>query len=225
MTLAAAPQLIIFDCDGVVADSEALANRLLAESITKIGTPTTMDDSIRLFMGKRWEDCKQAIVDWIGAPLPPTFEAQHRALSRDCMRNEVRSVPGLKSFLKAHCRYAICMASSSGHDWLDHCVDKFGLRRYFGKNLFSATDVANGKPAPDVFLHAAGRMGFSPEACLVLEDSPSGITGALAAGMTTVGFLGGSHILDGHADRLRLAGAHHLACNFVEVAHLLTFAA
>lgn len=82
------------------------------------------------------------------------------------------------------------MASSSGHDWLDHCVDKFGLRRYFGKNLFSATDVANGKPAPDVFLHAAGRMGFSPEACLVLEDSPSGITGALAAGMTTVGFLG-----------------------------------
>lgn len=102
MTLAAAPQLIIFDCDGVVADSEALANRLLAESITKIGTPTTMDDSIRLFMGKRWEDCKEAIVDWIGAPLPPTFEAQHRALSRDHMRNEVRSVPGLISFLKAH---------------------------------------------------------------------------------------------------------------------------
>src|SRR5262249_905366 len=76
-------------------------------------------------------------------------------------------------------RYAICMASSSGHEWLDHCVDKFGLGQYFGKNLFSATDVPNGKPAPDIFLYAAGRMGFSPSACLVLEDSPSGIMGAL----------------------------------------------
>jgi len=223
MALTAVPQLIIFDCDGVVADSEALANRLLAESITKIGTPTTMDDSIRLFMGKRWQDCMQAITNWTGAPLPATFEADHRALSHARMRDEVLSVPGLEPFLKAHRGYAICMASSSGHEWLDHCVDKFGLRRYFGRNLFSAIDVPNGKPAPDIFLHAAGRMGFSPEACLVLEDSPSGISGALAAGMTVVGFLGGSHILDGHDERLRSAGAHHLANNFTEVAQLLTF--
>ena len=222
MALTGFPQLIIFDCDGVVADSEALANRLLAESITKIGTPTTMDDSIRLFMGKRWEDCMRAIVDWTGAPLPATFEAEHRALSRDRMREEVSSVPGLEPFLKAHRGYAICMASSSGHEWLDHCVDKFGLRQYFGRNLFSATDVPNGKPAPDIFLYAAGRMGFSPSACLVLEDSPSGIMGALAAGMTAVGFLGGSHILNGHAEQLRSAGASHLANNFPEVAQLLT---
>jgi len=108
MALTPFPQLIIFDCDGVVADSEALANRLLAESITKIGTPTTMDDSIRLFMGKRWEDCMRAIVDWTGAPLPATFEAGHRALSRDRMRDQVSSVPGLEPFLKAYRGYAIC---------------------------------------------------------------------------------------------------------------------
>ena len=221
MALTTAPQLIIFDCDGVVADSEALANRLLAESITKIGTPTTMDDSIRLFMGKRWEDCKRAIVDWTGAPLPPNFEADHTSLSRDRMRDEVGPLPGLELFLKAHRGYAVCIASSSGHEWLDHCVDKFGLREYFGKNLYSAADVTHGKPAPDIFLYAADRMGIAPDDCLVLEDSTSGIMGALSAGMTAVGFLGGSHILDGHAERLLSAGAHHLARNFADVAKLL----
>jgi HAD superfamily hydrolase (TIGR01509 family) len=225
MALTVVPQLIIFDCDGVVADSEGLANRLLAESITRIGTPTTMEDAIRLFMGKRWEDCKRAIGEWTGAALPPAFEAEHRALTRDRMRNEVSPVPGLEAFLDTHRDYAKCMASSSELGWLDHCVDKFGLRPHFGRNLFSATEVAHGKPAPDVFLYAAGRMGVAPEACLVLEDSPSGITGAVAAGMTVVGFLGGSHVRDGHAERLRLAGAHRLASNFAEVTRLLAFAA
>jgi HAD superfamily hydrolase (TIGR01509 family) len=221
MALRVVPELIIFDCDGVVADSETLANQLLAESISRIGRPTTMEDSIRLFMGKRWEDCKRAIIDWTGEPLPPSFEADHRALSRDRMRTEVCSVPGLETFLAAHRSYRKCVASSSEHAWLNHCVDKFGLRPHFGRNLFSAAEVANGKPAPDIFLFAARQMGVSPETCLVLEDSPTGITGALAAGMTTVGFLGASHVLDGHAERLCLAGAHHLAKNFTEVAHLL----
>jgi len=221
MALRVVPELIIFDCDGVVADSETLANQLLAESISRIGRPTTMEDSIRLFMGKRWEDCKRAIIDWTGEPLPASFEADHRALSRGRMRNEVSSVPGLEAFLTAHRSYRKCMASSSEHAWLNHCVDKFGLRPHFGLNLFSAAEVANGKPAPDIFLYAARRMGVLPEVCLVLEDSPAGITGALAAGMTAVGFLGGSHVFDGHAERLCLAGAHHLARNFAEVTHLL----
>jgi HAD superfamily hydrolase (TIGR01509 family) len=221
MALRVVPELIIFDCDGVVADSETLANQLLAESLSRIGRTTTMEDSIRLFMGKRWEDCKQAIIDWTGEPLPPNFETEHRALTRGRMRSEVSSVPGLEAFLTAHSGYRKCIASSSEHAWLNHCVDKFGLRAHLGLNLFSAAEVANGKPAPDIFLHAARRMGVSPEACLVLEDSPSGITGAVAAGMATVGFLGGSHVLDGHAERLRLAGAHHLAKSFGEVTQLL----
>jgi len=221
MALRIVPELIIFDCDGVVADSETLANQLLAESISRMGRPTTMEDSIRLFMGKRWEDCKRAIVDWTGEPLPPSFEADHRALSHGRMRSEVSSVPGLEAFLEAHRSYPKCIASSSEHAWLNHCVDKFGLRPHFGVNLFSAVEVANGKPAPDIFLYAARRMGFPPEACLVLEDSPSGVTGAVAAGMTAMGFLGGSHVLVGHAERLRSAGAHHLARNFAEVTQLL----
>src|SRR5215467_917740 len=134
IVLPALPQLIIFDCDGVVADSEALSNWLLSESISRIGTPTTLAAAIRLFMGKRWEDCKRAIVDWTGASLPPTFEADHRIRARGRMRKEVISVPGLEAFLDAHRKYAKCIASSSTREWLDHCVDKFRLREHFGKN-------------------------------------------------------------------------------------------
>ncbi len=221
MTLAARPRLLIFDFDGVVADSEAVANALLAESISLLGTPTTTEDSIRLFMGKRWDDCKRAIVEWTGAPLPPHFEDEHRARTRPRMRSEVGPVEGLVPFLDSHRLFDRCVASSSSHDWLDHCVDKFELRPHFGRNLFSATEVANGKPAPDIFFHAAARMGVDPKSCLVLEDSPSGVMGARAAGMTVIGFLGGSHVPDGHHDRLKAAGAEHLAADYREVANLL----
>ncbi len=217
------PQLLIFDFDGVVADSEVLANQVMAESVTALGKPTSLEDSIRLFMGKRWEDCKPAIAAWTGAPLPPGFEEAHRARSRAVMRaeNGVAPVVGVAAFLDAHAHVCRCVASSSNPDWLDHCVDTFGLRAHFGRNLFSATQVANGKPAPDIFLHAASRMSTTPRDCLVIEDSPSGVVGARAAGMTVIGFLGGSHIRDGHAERLAAAGAHHLAADFDEVARLL----
>jgi len=213
--------VIIFDCDGVVADSETLANTLLAESLTHFGTPTTLEDSIRLFMGKRWEDCKAAIADWTGGPLPVGFEEAHSARSRAVMRREVGPVAGLQTFLDVHAAIPRCIASSSSREWLDHCVDRFGIRHHFGDRLFSATEVANGKPAPDIFLHAAARMGAPPETCLVLEDSPAGVVGARAAGMTVVGFLGASHIRDGHGDRLAEAGAHHLAADYAAVARLL----
>jgi len=214
-------QLIIFDFDGVVADSESIANELLAESVTALGKPTTMDDSIRLFMGKRWEDCKTAVVEWTGAPLPPQFEDTHRQRTREVMRRDVGPVAGVADFLAAHGHLARCVASSSSREWLDHCVDKFGLRHHFGDNLFSATRVANGKPAPDIFHLAADTMAVAPEKCLVIEDSPSGVLGARAAGMTVIGFLGASHIRDGHAERLTVAGAHELARSYDDVRTIL----
>ncbi len=214
-------QLIIFDFDGVVADSETIANALLAESVTALGKPTTVDDSIRLFMGKRWEDCKTAVVEWVGQPLPAHFEETHRRRTREVMRRDVGPVDGIAGFLDAHGDLARCVASSSSREWLDHCVDKFGFRHHFGSNLFSATQVPNGKPAPDIFHLAARTMGAVPEACLVIEDSASGVQGARAAGMTVVGFLGASHIRDGHGERLLAAGAHELARSFDDVAAIL----
>ena len=214
-------QLIIFDFDGVVADSETIANELLAQSVTALGKPTTVDDSIRLFMGKRWEDCKSAVVEWIGQPLPEHFEVTHRQRTREVMRRDVDPVPDISAFLDSHGHLARCVASSSSREWLDHCVDKFGFREHFGNNLFSATQVPNGKPAPDIFHLAARTMEVPPEACLVIEDSPSGVQGARAAGMTVIGFLGASHIRDGHAERLLAAGAHELARSYEEIAALI----
>mgnify|MGYP001389587143 CR=1 FL=1 len=216
-------RLLILDFDGVVADSELLANSLLAESVTRLlGKPTSTDDSIRLFMGKRWVDCKSAIVTWTGAQLPPDFEERHRAVARPRMRAEVGPVSGVVPFLADMADMAACIASSSNYDWLNHCVDKFGLRASFGSNVFSAQDVAYGKPAPDIFLHAARAMRVDPADCLVIEDSPSGVIGARAAGMRVIGFLGGSHVRPGYGDRLIDAGAQHLAKNYAEVReHLL----
>lgn len=213
--------LIIFDFDGVVADSEVLANDLLAGFLTKLGRPTTIEDSMHLFMGRRYEDTKLRAAEWLGAPLPATFDDDHQAWSRPAMRSQVGPVAGVAEFLDGTRAHKRCIASSSSHSWLDHCIEKFGFRDHFGDRLISGTEVKNGKPAPDIFLLAAERMGAQPSRCIVLEDSPAGIMGARAAGMMAVGFLGGSHIRDGHRQRLEAAGAHAIAGTFADVEALL----
>jgi HAD superfamily hydrolase (TIGR01509 family) len=214
--------LVIFDFDGVVADSELLANTLLADYLTSLGKPTTVDDSIRLFMGKRAEDIAALALQWVGRTDIENFSAAYRDYSRPRMLAEVQPVPGAEAFLAQSAGLARCVASSSRMQWLDHNVDKFGFRGHFGQNLFSATEVKNGKPAPDIFLLAAARMGVDPQRCIVLEDSPAGVTGAKAAGMTAVGFVGGSHIRGDHRDRLTAAGANTIAESYGDVAKLLS---
>lgn len=216
-----APRLIIFDFDGVVADSEAIANQALADYLTSLGKPTTLDDSIRMFMGKRFEDTKRLAVEWLGRDIPDTFEQDYRAKTRVIMRRDVGPVAGATAFLDDHGHIARCVASSSSIEWLDHCVDKFGMRDHFGRNLFSATAVKHGKPAPDIFLHAAKQMDADTDTALVIEDSPAGVTGAKAAGMTVIGFLGGSHSRDGHRERLEAAGADHIARSYDDIRRLL----
>ena len=213
--------LIIFDFDGVVADSEVVSNHLLAAFLTKLGKPTTVEDSMRLFMGRRYEDTKRLAAEWLGAPLPPTFDEDYQAWSRPAMRSQVGPVAGVGDFLDSTRAHKRCVASSSSHSWLDHCIDKFRFRDHFGDRLVSGTEVKNGKPAPDIFLLAAERMQALPARCLVLEDSPAGITGARAAGMTAIGFLGGSHIREGHRQSLEAAGAHAIAGTFADVEALL----
>jgi HAD superfamily hydrolase (TIGR01509 family) len=211
------PALIIFDFDGVIADSEAIANQLLADYLTSIGTPTTLEDSMRLFMGKRFEDTKLKIVEWTGRPFPEDFENTYRSTSRVVMRRDVGPIRGIKTFLERHQDIARCVASSSSLEWLDHCVEKFGFRHHFGSNLFSATAVKHGKPSPDIFFHAAEKMCVEPSRSLVIEDSPTGILGAKAAGMTAIGFLAGSHIRDGHRERLLAAGADHIMVDYSDL--------
>lgn len=213
--------LIVFDFDGVVADSELLANTLLADYLTLLGKPTTVDDSIRLFMGKRSQDVAALVVEWVGRTGIENFSESYRDFSRPRMLTEVLPVSGVRAFLDQTKHVPRCVASSSRLQWIEHNVDKFGFRSHFGTNLFSATEVANGKPAPDIFLLAASRMGIKPARCLVLEDSPAGVMGARAAGMTAVGFVGGSHVRGDHRERLKAAGASAIAETYGDVARLL----
>ena len=221
MRLTLPPELIILDFDGVVADSELLANTLLAEFLTNEGFPTTTEQAIARYMGRRWSDAEARIAKDLGRPLSADFQERHRAHSSGRMRTSVQPIAGVHAFLHAHRDRKFCVASSSNPGWLDHNVDKFGLRGALGTNLFSGVAVKNGKPAPDIFFHAAGQMGVAPERCAVIEDSAAGIEGAVAAGMTAIGFLGGAHIRAGHADALLAKGAHALAQSYDDVARLL----
>jgi HAD superfamily hydrolase (TIGR01509 family) len=221
--LTAPPELIILDFDGVVADSELLANTILAEFLTSQGLPTTAEQSIAHYMGRRWADTESRVANQMGRTLPSDFQDQYRAFVDGRIRAGVEAVPGVTDFLTRQRQRRFCVASSSSPDWLAHGVEKFGLRHALDGRLFSATAVQHGKPAPDIFLHAAERMGVPPQRCAVLEDSEAGVQGAVAAGMSVLGFLGGAHIRPGHGDKLLAAGAHALARTFAEVEGQLGF--
>jgi HAD superfamily hydrolase (TIGR01509 family) len=209
-------RLIIFDFDGVLADSELLANTVLADVITELGVPTTADDSLRVYLGKRFHDVIATVESVVGRKLPPDFPNtfQQRTLAR--FREELRLVEGARAYIEAFPTMPRCIASSSSPDRLSLCLDLLNLTDLFGAHVFSASQVARGKPHPDVFLYAAEQMRTDPHDALVIEDSIGGVAAAVAAGMTVIGLLAASHIRGGHAARLQAAGAHYIATTFAE---------
>ena len=213
-------RLIVFDFDGVLADSEMLANTVLAEFITELGVPTTADDSIRLYMGKRYHEVIAAVEAAVGRPLPAGFaeQFQQRTLSR--FRDDLQLVDGARAYVETFVDVPRCIASSSSPDRLAMCLELLHLKDLFGPHVFSASLVARGKPHPDIFLFAAERMSVDPRSALVIEDSAGGVQAAVAAGMTVIGLLAASHIRDGHAAQLKAAGAHHIAATFAEATEL-----
>lgn len=215
------PRLLIFDFDGVVADSELIANIVLAEALTGIGLPTTLDESLARYMGRRWIDCEADIVAALAMPLPLDFNDRRRARVRATLADDLAEVAGLSAFLAAHADWPRCIASSSSHEWLTLSLGIIGLVAHFPHRFSGASDVVHGKPAPDLFLHAAATLNFAPADCIVIEDSVAGVTGGVAAGMRVIGLVAGTHIRDGHADTLRTAGAHAIAASYDEVAVLL----
>ena len=208
--------LIIYDFDGVIAESEVLANSVLAEIVTELGVPTTLQDSYRLYMGKRFVDVISAVETRVGRALPATFAAEYQARTLGRFREELQLVNGVRDYIDAFAHVPRCIASSSSPDRLALCLELLGLQSKFGAYVFSASAVARGKPHPDIFVHAAQQMGVDPSKSIVLEDSPSGVEAAIAAGMTVIGILAGSHIQPHHRKRLGAAGAEHIAQSFVE---------
>ena len=208
--------LVIFDCDGVLVDSEVLACRAVAEALAGIGPVLSADAVAERFIGMSNRDMYRALERDRGAPLPEGFDAAMNALADRLFEQELRAMPGLEVALAALSARR-CVASSSTPPSLAKKLAWTGLAAHFGDAVFSTAQVARGKPAPDIFLFAAERMGVSPLRTLVIEDSAPGIAAAKAAGMTAFGFCGGSHCRSDHAARLVAAGADRV---FAEMSDL-----
>ena len=197
--------LLIFDCDGVLVDSEPLACRIDAEYLTELGYPFTAEEIVLRFVGVSLKDMVARIEAEHGRRLPTDFGARLTRRILDRFETELQPVRGVRDAVLAlpHRR---CVASSSTPDRIALSLRAAGLADLFG-DLFSAVEVKRGKPAPDLFLHAAARMGAAPEECVVIEDSAFGVRAARAAGMRVIGFAGGGHCGPEHKSKLIAAGA------------------
>jgi HAD superfamily hydrolase (TIGR01509 family) len=212
--------LLIFDCDGVLVDSEPIACRVDAQCFTDAGFPISTEELARRFTGKSAAAIADELAAQHGRHPPPGLDALRQAKVLAAFTQELQPIPGVADALAA-IRLPRCVASSSHSQRIAHSLELTGLRQFFGENIYSATMVARGKPAPDLFLYAAQKMNTSPALCLVIEDSPAGVQAGKAAGMRVFGFTGGSHCKPGHADNLRSAGADYVFESMAELPLLL----
>jgi HAD superfamily hydrolase (TIGR01509 family) len=204
--------LHIFDCDGVLVDSEVLATRIESQLLCDVGVELTPESIAEAFIGLSDTEMHRRIEgDW-GVKLPDDFTVKRAARLEEVFRTELRAVPGIVGVLEALDGLR-CVASSSAPDRIRTSLAVTGLDKFFGSDVFSASSVERGKPAPDLFLHAADAMQTDPARCVVIEDSTPGVAAGLAAGMQVVGFTGASHCVPALADRLRGVGAHMIAAD------------
>jgi HAD superfamily hydrolase (TIGR01509 family) len=196
--------LIIFDCDGVLVDSERLSIRIDALFLDRLGWPMTEQEVIDRFVGRSDADMLADIEAHIGGPISTDVHREFDRVYRETFEAELKPVDGIVEALDeiAAAGIRICVASSGGHAKIRRSLELTGLTRYFDDRIFSSADVVHGKPAPDLFLHAADRMGASPARCAVVEDSAFGVEAAIAAGMLAFAYAGGVTT----ADRLARPG-------------------
>lgn len=210
------PGLLVFDCDGVLIDSEIVVCRLTAEEFTRLGYRVSTEEVIARFAGRpEGEMIADVEADW-GRPVPAEFFSRVKARVEQAYATELRIMPGIADLLD-RLRVPACVASSAYPAKLRLGLEVVGLAHRFEPNIVSASLVARGKPAPDVFVYAAGWMRTPVADCLVIEDSIPGIRAARAAGMRAFGFTGGRHCGPGHRERLLEAGAEQVMGRFEEL--------
>jgi phosphoglycolate phosphatase len=181
--------LAIFDCDGVLVDSEPLANRVFTEALNEIGLPATYEEVCRDFTGLSLPRCIELVENRLQEPLPAGFTEKLQERTFAAFRRELQPVPGILEAL-SRISMPLCVASSGDHEKMRLTLGLTGLLPYFEGRMFSAMDVDRGKPYPDLFLHAAAEMGARPGRCAVVEDSLPGVQAAVAAGMTAFAYAG-----------------------------------
>jgi len=184
--------LVIFDCDGVLIDSEPIANRVLVEQLRAIGIVISESEVMRRFIGKTRDQCVALASEMAGRSLPERFAEDWDAALFTALRDEVKPVPGVVDVLR-HLAIPCCVASNGMLPRMRVALESAGLLPFFEGRMFSATQVANPKPAPDLFLHAAQAMNVPPDGCAVVEDTTTGVRAARAARMAVFGYAGCSH--------------------------------
>lgn len=211
--------LVIFDCDGVLVDSEPIANRVFSRMLGEVGLPMDYGETVRTFVGRSAATCVRMVEARIGRPVPEGWVDAWRQRTFDAFSQALRAVEGVAEALD-RIRAPFCVASSGEPAKMRFTLGMTGLLPPFEGRMFSAVEVPRGKPAPDLFLHAARRMGAAPGHCAVIEDSAVGVQAGAAAGMTVFGFAAMSD-----PDALRAAGAAHVFTRMDELPDLLARAA
>jgi HAD superfamily hydrolase (TIGR01509 family) len=207
---------LLFDFDGVLIESEYLGNRHIADFLTANGHPTTTEQSMANFMGYSGRDFVTRLEAWVGGPLPDTWHPERLAENERVLAEGIEEVAGAVAFVRAlPADLPKAVVSSSSTHWIRTHLAHLGLADAFGDHHYSGAEhVANGKPAPDLYLYGAAQLGFPIERCAILEDSPVGATGAVASGGHVIGLCAGRHCLTGHDATLHRIGVHAIAHDF-----------
>lgn len=210
-------KLVIFDCDGVLIDSETISNEVLAVVVTELGWPVTVAESLEQFKGRSMPDVWSKVADEVGPIDSAAVDRDFRSRQLAALKIQVKAVPGVHETLAA-LRLPYCVASNGPHEKMRVTLGAAGLWALFDGRIYSRVDVPRAKPFPDLFLHAADAQGVAPADCVVVEDSPLGIEAALRAGMTPIGFAGTP---TASAAKLRAAGAKTVLDELQELLPLL----
>ena len=208
-------ELIIFDCDGVLVDSERIANEVFAKILNEeCGFTLSLNDMFQTFVGHSSSQCMAIIKEMLGYEPPLHLEQRYKSEINNALLNSVTAVSGIEKAI-TDLLIPFCVASSGSHEKMQTTLGKTKLIQYFEGKIYSSSDVERGKPFPDIYLHAAREMGVGdPSKCLVIEDSPMGVEGGVAAGMSVFGY---TELMD--TNRLLAAGAHHTFSNMYNLAN------
>jgi HAD superfamily hydrolase (TIGR01509 family) len=210
--------LVIFDCDGVLVDSEPITNRVFAQMLNELGIAISLEDMFERFVGRSMPQCLEILAKLLGRPVPRHFVEEYQTRSASALRSELKAVPDIETVLAA-IGTPYCVASSGTHEKMHTTLGVTGLLPQFRGKMYSVTEVAQSKPFPDVFLYAARQQGVMPADCAVIEDTPTGVRAGVAAGMTVFGYCALTP-----KQRLIEAGAHHTFERMLDLPGLISAA-
>ncbi|MCF1467359.1 HAD family hydrolase [Agrobacterium vitis] len=210
--------LTLFDCDGVLVDSEIIAAKVESKLLTEAGYPISVEEMGERFSGMTWKNILMTIEKEVDIPLSASLIDKSEALLDQRLAREVKLVEGV-TYALSRLQGPRCICSNSSSQRLDMMLTKVGLKEFFAPHIYSAKDLGADrvKPKPDIYLHGAAQFNVKPQNCVVVEDSVHGVHAARAAGMRVVGFTGASHTYPSHADRLTEAGAETVIARMMDL--------